>query len=63
MPTLWIATSTAIEISTIFSDFVNSTCTLGDRFWLVRMRDSVNVVKYSATDSSTASDTVERTIV
>ena len=30
IPTARIATSTASETSTIFSDFVNSTCTVGD---------------------------------
>ena len=60
MPTLRIATSTANEMSTIFNDFVNSTCTDGDSVWLVRMRDSIKLVRYIATDSRTASDTVER---
>ena len=59
MPTLSIATSTAIEISTIFSDFANSTCTVGDNVWLVRIRASIKLVKYSATDSKTASAIVD----
>ena len=54
-----IAKSTASETSTIFSDFVNSTCTVGDNVWLVRIRASIKLVRYSATDSNTASAIVD----
>ena len=58
-PTLRMAISTASATSTIFSDFVNRTWTVGDNARLVLMRASIKLVRYSANDNKTASATVD----
>ena len=40
---------------------MNSTCTVGDNVWLVRIRASIKLAKYNATDSRTASAIVDLT--